>query len=66
MNIKERLQVTRNLLDTKSKQVAQLDITRQTLVTEILELRGQLALLNEMLQEASSNSKEKDKKVVKK
>jgi len=61
MTLQERLKVLQNLLDSKSREVANLDIVRQTKINELIELKGKINLLNEMIKEEESKVKEEDK-----
>jgi len=61
MTLQERLKVLQNLLDSKARELANLDIVRQNRMNELIELRGKVKLLNEMVkEEEDSKSKEKD------
>lgn len=66
MKLQERLNVLQNLLDSKSKELANLDIIRQTKINEFLELKGKIDLLNELIKEKGSEVKEEDTKFEKK
>lgn len=60
MKLQERLNVLQNLLDSNSKEIANLDIIRQTKINELLELKGKINLLNELIKEKGSEVKEED------
>ena len=57
MKLIERLKVIEEALNTKTQQVAKLDITRQILIKEILQLKGKHELAKELLQEKQPKTK---------
>lgn len=62
MKLQERLKVLQNLLTSKTRELANLDIIRQNKIKELLELTGKIQLLNEMIKEKESKVKEEDEK----
>ena len=65
MKLQERLKVIINLLDSKTRHLAELHILQQTLINETIELRGKVSLLEEMIKEKKSEIKKEDEKEVK-
>jgi len=60
MNLQERLSSLQNLLTEKVNQLNQIEALRNNLLNEILEIRGKINLLNELIsQEKTEHDKGK-------
>ena len=57
MNLQEKKITLEALVNTKLQELQRLEDTRNNLSAEVLELRGQIKLIDEMLKEEKPNEK---------
>lgn len=60
MKLEERLQILENLLNSKMNEAGNLEIARQMLQKEILELSGKINLIKELIKEENSTKDVKE------